>query len=116
MVLKGIIFSGGFSFVYVEYVLFCDFGIWDLGIFVLGVCYGMQLMVQQFGGVVEVVMGKVEYGKVFLEVDDFMDLFINVDNGLMMWMSYGDLVKVLFDGFVCLVYIVNMLEVVVVYL
>ncbi len=47
---KGIILSGGPSSVYAEGAPLCDPLIWDLGIPVLGVCYGMQLMVQQLGG------------------------------------------------------------------
>ena len=66
---KGIILSGGPSSVYAEHAPLCDPAIWELGIPVLGVCYGMQLMVQQLGGVVEAASGKAEYGKAPLEVD-----------------------------------------------
>ena len=59
---KGIILSGGPSSVYAEHAPKCDPQIWDLGIPVLGVCYGMQLMVQQLGGSV-VAAGRAEYGK-----------------------------------------------------
>ena len=97
---KGIILSGGPSSVYAEHAPLCDPGIWDLGIPVLGVCYGMQLMVQQLGGVVESATGKAEYGKAPLEVDDPTDLLTNVDNGSTMWMSHGDSVKALPEGFV----------------
>ena len=55
---KGIILSGGPSSVYAERAPLCDPNIWDLGIPVLGVCYGMQLMVQQLGGRVEMAMGR----------------------------------------------------------
>ena len=57
---KGIILSGGPSSVYAEHAPLCDPEIWNLGIPVLGVCYGMQLMVQQLGGVVEAATGKAE--------------------------------------------------------
>jgi GMP synthase (glutamine-hydrolysing) len=48
--LKGIILSGGPNSVYDEGAPTCDPAIWDLGVPVLGVCYGMQLMAQQLGG------------------------------------------------------------------
>ncbi len=104
---KGIILSGGPSSVYAEHAPLCDPGIWDLGIPVLGVCYGMQLMVQQLGGVVEAATGKAEYGKAPLEVDDPTDLLTNVDNGSTMWMSHGDSVKALPEGFVRLAHTAN---------
>ena len=78
---KGIILSGGPSSVYADHAPLCDPAIWDLGIPVLGVCYGMQLMVQQLGGVVEAASGKAEYGKAPLEVDDPTDLLTNVTGG-----------------------------------
>jgi GMP synthase (glutamine-hydrolysing) len=86
---KGIILSGGPSSVYAEYAPLCDPEIWNLGIPVLGVCYGMQLMVQQLGGSV-VAAGRAEYGKAPLYVDDPTDLLTNVDEGSTMWMSHGD--------------------------
>ncbi|BEV35420.1 glutamine-hydrolyzing GMP synthase [Synechococcus sp. M16CYN] len=97
---KGIILSGGPNSVYAEHAPVCDPAIWDLGIPVLGVCYGMQLMVQQLGGVVEAAAGNAEYGKAPLEVDDPADLLINVNSGSTMWMSHGDSVKTLPEGFV----------------
>ena len=95
---KGIILSGGPSSVYVAGAPVCDPGLWDLGIPVLGVCYGMQLMVQQLGGRVEA-SERGEYGKAPLYVDDPIDLLTNVDNGATMWMSHGDSVAALPEGF-----------------
>ncbi|WP_413744735.1 glutamine-hydrolyzing GMP synthase [Synechococcus sp. MIT S9451] len=103
----GIILSGGPSSVYADGAPLCDPEIWTLGIPVLGVCYGMQLMVQQLGGEVEAATGKAEYGKAPLQVDDPTDLLTNVDDGSTMWMSHGDSVKALPKGFVRLAHTTN---------
>ncbi len=95
---KGIIFSGGPSSVYDEGAPHCDPAIWDLGVPVLGVCYGMQLMVQQLGGGVERAE-RGEYGKASLQIDDPTDLLTNVEDGTTMWMSHGDSVTNLPEGF-----------------
>lgn len=95
---RGIILSGGPSSVYDKGAPHCDPEIWDLGIPVLGVCYGMQLMVQQLGGQVERAE-RAEYGKAALLIDDPTDLLTNVEAGSTMWMSHGDSVKALPSGF-----------------
>ncbi|MBD2039379.1 glutamine-hydrolyzing GMP synthase [Microcoleus sp. FACHB-672] len=95
---KGIILSGGPSSVYDAGAPHCDPEIWNLGVPVLGVCYGMQLMVQQLGGEVERAK-RAEYGKASLLIDDPTDLLTNVDDGTTMWMSHGDSVTKLPDGF-----------------
>ena len=92
---RGIILSGGPSSVYADEAPLCDPAIWDLGIPVLGVCYGMQLMVQQLGGQVVAATGKAEYGKAPLVVDDPTELLTNVESGSTMWMSHGDSVEAL---------------------
>jgi GMP synthase (glutamine-hydrolysing) len=103
---RGLIFSGGPSSVYEQGAPMCDPAIWELGIPVLGVCYGMQLMVQQLGGAV-VAAGKAEYGKAPLHVDDPSDLLTNVESGSTMWMSHGDSVERLPPGFVRLAHTDN---------
>ncbi len=103
---KGIILSGGPNSVYEEGAPSCDPGLWTLGIPVLGVCYGMQLMVQQLGGSV-VAAGRAEYGKAPLHVDDPVDLLTNVEEGSTMWMSHGDSVEALPPGFVRLAHTDN---------
>ncbi|MBJ7363291.1 MAG: glutamine-hydrolyzing GMP synthase [Synechococcus sp. SupBloom_Metag_053] len=95
---KGIILSGGPNSVYEAAAPVCDPGLWELGIPVLGVCYGMQLMVQQLGGRVEA-SDRGEYGKAPLWVDDPTDLLTNVEDGSTMWMSHGDSVTALPPGF-----------------
>ena len=95
---KGIILSGGPNSVYSDYAPHCDPEIWELGIPVLGVCYGMQLMVNQLGGkVIKAERG--EYGKASLYIDDPTDLLTNVEEGTTMWMSHGDSVTTMPDGF-----------------
>lgn len=103
---KGIILSGGPNSVYDEGAPHCDPGIWNLGIPILGVCYGMQLMVQQLGGKVE--RAKLaEYGKASLFIDDPTDLLTNVEEGSTMWMSHGDSVATMPPGFEILAHTEN---------
>ena len=86
---KGIILSGGPKSVYDKGAPHCNPEIWDLGIPILGVCYGMQLMVQNLGGEVAKA-DRGEYGKASLYIDDPTDLLTNVEDGTTMWMSHGD--------------------------
>jgi GMP synthase (glutamine-hydrolysing) len=103
---KGIIFSGGPSSVYDAGAPHCDPEIWKLGVPVLGVCYGMQLMVQQLGGMVECT-DRGEYGKASIAIDDPTDLLTNVEDGSTMWMSHGDSVTQLPTGFELLAHTAN---------
>ncbi|WP_204104937.1 MULTISPECIES: glutamine-hydrolyzing GMP synthase [Spirulina sp. CCY15215] len=95
---KGIILSGGPSSVYDDFAPQCDPAIWELGIPILGVCYGMQLMVKQLGGNVERAKNA-EYGKASLCIDDPTDLLTNVEDNSTMWMSHGDSCTQLPEGF-----------------
>jgi GMP synthase (glutamine-hydrolysing) len=95
---KGIILSGGPNSVYESEALQCDRAIWELGVPILGVCYGMQLMAVQLGGVVSRA-DRAEYGKAELFIDDPTDLFTNVEDKTTMWMSHGDSVTKLPEGF-----------------
>jgi len=104
--IKGLILSGGPNSVYDEGAPHCDPEIWNLGIPVLGVCYGMQLMVQQLGGSVERAE-RAEYGKASLFIDDPTDLLTNVDDRSTMWMSHGDSVKQLPEDFAVLAHTEN---------
>ncbi|PSB34251.1 GMP synthase (glutamine-hydrolyzing) [Chlorogloea sp. CCALA 695] len=103
---KGIIFSGGPSSVYAPGAPECDPEIWSLGIPVLGVCYGMQLMVKQLGGNV-LPADRKEYGKASLLIDDPTDLLTNVEDGTTMWMSHGDSCAQLPTGFEILAHTEN---------
>lgn len=103
---KGIILSGGPNSVYDPGAPHCDPGIWELGIPILGVCYGMQLMVQQLGGEVKRAE-RGEYGKASLVIDDPTDLLTNVEDGSTMWMSHGDSCTALPEGFEILAHTAN---------
>lgn len=103
---KGIILSGGPSSVYDENAPKCDSQIWHLGIPILGVCYGMQLMVQQLGGEVERAE-RAEYGKASLKIDDPTDLLTNVEDKSTMWMSHADSCTRLPEGFEILAHTEN---------
>jgi GMP synthase (glutamine-hydrolysing) len=103
---KGIIFSGGPSSVYTPGAPECDPEIWSLGIPILGVCYGMQLMVKQLGGNV-LPADRKEYGKASLLIDDPTDLLTNVEDGTTMWMSHGDSCAQLPTGFEILAHTEN---------
>ncbi|BFM41175.1 glutamine-hydrolyzing GMP synthase [Synechocystis sp. LKSZ1] len=103
---KGIILSGGPNSVYDPEAPQCDPAIWQLGIPVLGVCYGMQLMVKQLGGTVERAK-RGEYGKASLCIDDPIDLLTNVEDGATMWMSHGDSCVTLPTGFEILAHTEN---------
>lgn len=96
---KGIILSGGPNSVYDKNAPKCDSEIWKLGVPVLGVCYGMQLMGQELGGVVEPAKVR-EYGRALLTITHHGKLFDGLDASMESWMSHGDSVVTLPDGFV----------------
>lgn len=95
---KGIILSGGPASVLDDGAPFCDKGIFSLGVPVLGICYGMQLMGVMLGGAVDRASHR-EYGKVELELDTSNPLFNNVDTKTNCWMSHTFFVNTLPDGF-----------------
>src|SRR6266850_2424346 len=96
---KGIILSGGPSSVFDPKAPKPDKGIFDLGIPVLGICYGLQLMGQYLGGKVEKGL-KREYGKGTLRVkDSFCPLFANLPEKLQVWNSHADKLTKLPRGF-----------------
>lgn len=95
---KGVVLSGGPSSVYDENAPKCDPEIFRLGIPVLGICYGLQLMVQLLGGRVKATNRR-EYGKTELEIKDTSDLFYGMKKTMISWMSHGDYAEVLPDGF-----------------
>jgi GMP synthase (glutamine-hydrolysing) len=96
---KGLILSGGPSSVYAKDAPLPDRGVFKLGVPVLGICYGLQLLAQYLGGRVEKGQ-KREYGKGTLTVkDSFCPLFANLPETLQVWNSHGDKLTKLPRGF-----------------
>ncbi|WP_136805896.1 glutamine-hydrolyzing GMP synthase [Desulfosediminicola flagellatus] len=97
----GIVLSGGPCSVYDEDAPHCDEGVFELGVPILGICYGAQLMVQQQGGKVEKAT-KREFGKADLSIDYTEGLFAGLETGdfhHQVWMSHGDRIEVLPESF-----------------
>jgi GMP synthase (glutamine-hydrolysing) len=86
---RGIILSGGPASVYIPGAPHCDPAIFDLGIPVLGICYGMQLVCEALGGQVESAPAR-EYGRAHIQVLSHADLFQSVADESEVWMSHGD--------------------------
>jgi GMP synthase (glutamine-hydrolysing) len=95
---SGIILSGGPASVYGESAPHCDRAIFDLGVPILGICYGLQLTTYLLEGEV-VASSEREYGYAELEVLEGGDLFSGAPTMQKVWMSHGDKVKALADGF-----------------
>ncbi len=95
---KGIIFSGGPASVYEKDAPRPDERVFDLGLPILGICYGLQLITDYFGGKV-IKAEKHEYGKAELEILDRTDLFKDFPEYIHVWMSHGDRVLELPKGF-----------------
>jgi GMP synthase (glutamine-hydrolysing) len=99
---NGIVLSGGPKSVYDDDAPKSDPAIYDLGIPILGICYGAQLMTIQLGGKVEKAV-KREFGKANLQVEYTAGLFAGMETGhseYQVWMSHGDRVEELAQGFV----------------
>ena len=97
----GLILSGGPSSVYEESAPKCDPGIFEMGIPVLGICYGMQLACENLGGKVESTSTR-EYGRAICEVSQDDQLFNGFPKKSEVWMSHGDQVQQVSDSFVSL--------------
>ena len=95
---KGIIFTGGPNSVYKEDSPRCPKEIFDLGIPILGICYGSQAMAYELGGVVATAPVS-EFGKTEVDVDTSDILFEGVDERTICWMSHTDYVAKVPEGF-----------------
>ena len=95
---KGIIMSGGPASVYDKDSPKAQPWVYESGLPILGICYGMQLLISQMGGVVQS-SDKQEYGHATLSVDTNSKLFSNVPITSNVWMSHGDQVVEIPSGF-----------------
>jgi len=96
---KGIILSGGPASVYAKDAYHPNEQIWNLGLPILGICYGMQLITQHFGGEV-VAADHHEYGKAKLHItEENTPIFKDISQDSIVWMSHGDRAEKLPDGF-----------------
>jgi GMP synthase (glutamine-hydrolysing) len=96
---KGLIFSGGPASVYEPGAPRCDPKIFDLGIPVLGICYGMQLACHLLGGEVRPA-GSREFGRAHIFIRETEGLFAGVPEETVVWMSHGDQVHAVNGEFV----------------
>ncbi|MCX7738050.1 MAG: glutamine-hydrolyzing GMP synthase [Hydrogenothermaceae bacterium] len=95
---KGIVFSGGPASVYEKDAPMPDERVFKLKIPILGICYGLQLISHYFGGEV-VKSDKHEYGKAEIDILDRDDLFYELPKHMHVWMSHGDKITRLPEGF-----------------
>ena len=95
---EGIILSGGPASIYEKGSPRVDPGVFDLGIPVLGICYGMQYMVDALGGEVKKAE-KREYGFAELHVKDAAGIFEGIEEQTRCWMSHGDTIRRVPRGF-----------------
>ncbi len=95
---KGIIFTGGPSSVYSENAPKCDARIFELGIPILGICYGMQLMTNVLGGSVKKAKTR-EYGATEVNIDTTSPLFKGFESTNQFLMSHTDFVETVPEGF-----------------
>ncbi len=95
---EGIILSGGPSSIYEKGSPRMDPAVFDLGIPLLGICYGMQFMVYSLGGTVTRAQ-KREYGFALLNIKKGTAIFSDIPSEIQCWMSHGDSIESLPPGF-----------------
>jgi len=94
---KGIIFSGGPSSVYDSDAPIPDKKIFQLNVPILGICYGHQIIVNNFGGKIK--RANKEYGSSVLTIDSNSDILNGIGDSVRAWMSHGDEAENVPDGF-----------------
>ncbi len=96
--LKGIILSGGPASVYGQGAPKCDPAIFDLGVPILGICYGMHVGCQILGCEIAPAQHR-EFGRADLSIQDMGNLFKNMPESTVVWMSHGDQIGAMGDAF-----------------
>ena len=104
--LKGIVLSGGPSSVYDDNAPLAQPWVFDSGVPVLGICYGMQLIAHQLGGDVVPSQSR-EYGFAVIHRNDASQLFEGMDDEAAVWMSHGDRISKMPPGFRAVAYSEN---------
>jgi len=94
---KGIIFSGGPSSVYDSGAPIPDKKIFQLNVPILGICYGHQIIVNNFGGKIK--RANKEYGSSVLTIDSNSDILNGIGDSVRAWMSHGDEAENVPEGF-----------------
>ncbi|MCJ7509138.1 MAG: glutamine-hydrolyzing GMP synthase [candidate division Zixibacteria bacterium] len=87
--LKGVVLSGGPASVFDKNAPFCKKDIFEMGVPVLGICYGLQLIAKMFEGKLEKAKNR-EYGRAVLKIDYADTLLKDVKSSSVVWMSHGD--------------------------
>jgi GMP synthase (glutamine-hydrolysing) len=95
---SGLILSGGPSSVYSAGAPRPSWNVFTLDIPILGICYGLQLIAYNNGGEVDKAAHR-EFGRAELIIDNFSDIFAGVSNNTVVWMSHGDMLTKMPDGF-----------------
>lgn len=98
---KGMIFTGGPASVYDEGAPRCDAALLEMGVPVLGICYGMHVSCLLLGSQVHAAPAR-EYGRTRLEILDHGRLFSHLPDTTTVWMSHGDMVHELSSDFLAL--------------
>lgn len=103
---KGLIFSGGPASVYAKNAPLCDVSLFEAQLPMLGICYGLQMMVHLLGGRVQRAKQR-EYGHAVLRIEQPQPLFSGLPRQVRCWMSHGDAAEMLPRDFVSVAHTEN---------
>ena len=103
---RGLIFSGGPASVYDDGAPHPDPRVYELGVPILGICYGMQLLAHDLGGDVAPTTRR-EYGHASLAIDQPAGLFEGLPRDIDVWMSHGDVLTRVPPGFQSIAHSIN---------